>query len=202
MKAFHRLGLCLVASTGAIAAAAPDARTPDEVRAIVAEMLADAGTRTSLLDSASPAGHDGRHFFLASDDGAFRLNVSGQIQFRYTLNLRDADDEPDDEIDDDDTTPGFSTVRTKIAFSGHLFEPALFYRVQGAFDRDGGVSGRYSLASEDAVELLTQAAAAANAVGMGWNEEPIDLHPAPKLVDLIRKSRAVAAVAGDALEEE
>src|SRR5690606_30353216 len=68
-------------------------------------------------------------------------------------------------------------------------------------DRDGGTSGRFSLTSEDAVTLLKDAREAAGEVGMGWRTEPIDLRPAPKLVELIRKSRRVAAVGGDTEEE-
>lgn len=103
----------------------------DEVRAIVAEMLADAETRTSLLQSGATAGHDDK-FFLASGDGNFRLNVSGQIQFRYYLNFRD------DNGGEDDFESGFQTRRTKLTFDGHVIDPNLFYKVQGNFDRDGG----------------------------------------------------------------
>jgi len=61
----------------------------DEVRALVAEMLADADTRSSLLMSGGNAGHDGK-FFLADTDGNFRLNVGGQVQFRYIANFGDS----------------------------------------------------------------------------------------------------------------
>lgn len=60
-------------------------------------------------------------------------------------------------------------------------------------DRDGSVSGTYSLSSDDAITLVKAAAAAAAKVGMGWSEVPVDLVPAPKLVELIRKSREVSA---------
>jgi CRISPR-associated protein Csb1 len=41
--------------------------------------------------------------------------------------------------------------------------------------------------------LVASAAAAAKAVGLAWEREPIKLKPAPKLVALIRRSRAEAA---------
>src|SRR5688572_8137802 len=63
----------------------------DEVRAIVAEMMADAQGRSSLLQGGATAGHDGR-FFVASPDGSFRLNVGGQIQLRYLVAFDDEDD--------------------------------------------------------------------------------------------------------------
>lgn len=115
----------------------------DEVRALVAEMMNDAQTRSSLLQSGTTAGHDGK-FFIGSADGNFRLNVGGQIQFRYLANFRDGTfpDDPDTDRNesDDDTTLGFQTRRTKIWFEGHIFDPNLYYKVVGAFDRgDDGV---------------------------------------------------------------
>ncbi len=113
----------------------------DEVRALVAEMMNDAQTRSSLLQSGATAGHDGK-FFMGSADGNFRLNVGGQIQFRYLANFRDGTfpDNPatDRDESDDDTTLGFQTRRTKIWFDGHIFDPNLYYKISGAFERDGG----------------------------------------------------------------
>ncbi|MEQ9400877.1 MAG: type I-U CRISPR-associated RAMP protein Csb1/Cas7u [Longimicrobiales bacterium] len=59
--------------------------------------------------------------------------------------------------------------------------------------RDGSVSGPYSLSGDAAATLLADAAGAAEAAGMGWSAEPLDLRPAPMLVELIRRSRRVAA---------
>jgi len=59
--------------------------------------------------------------------------------------------------------------------------------------RDGDVTGPFSLSSAEAGKLLDEATAEAARHGMGWNYEPLDLKPAPKLVQLIRKSREVAA---------
>lgn len=130
--------LCVLAgaalSLGGAAFAQGDAWTTnstDEVRAIVAEMMNDAETRSSLLQSGGTAGHDGK-FFLASPDGNFRLNVGGQVQFRYALNFLD------DQLGTDDFEQGFQTRRTKLEFSGHIFEPGMFYKVVGAFDDNGG----------------------------------------------------------------
>lgn len=103
----------------------------DEVRALVAEMLADAQSRSSLLQSSATAGHDG-HFFLSSADGDFKLNITGQVQFRYLLNFRD------EAPGIDDFTPGFQTRRTKLKFSGQVFQD-IFYKVNGAFSKSSGV---------------------------------------------------------------
>lgn len=105
----------------------------DEVRALVSEMNADAQTRSSLLQSGGTAGHDGRHFFLGSADGNFRLEISGQIQFRYYLNFRDDEDADGDGFAEDDFESGFQTRRTKLFFEGHVFDPNLFYRLSGNF---------------------------------------------------------------------
>lgn len=103
----------------------------DEIRALVSEMLVDAESRSSLLQSGAVAGHDG-HFFLASPDGSFRLETRGQIQFRYIVNFRG-----DDGVNDDFET-GFQTPRTRLVFTGHVFNPNWFYRIQGGFNRAGG----------------------------------------------------------------
>ena len=105
----------------------------DEVRSIVAEMLADAETRSSMLQSAS-AGHDGA-FFLASPDGNFRLNVKGFMQFRYHLNFTS-----DDNTVGDDFQPGFSNPRTLLFFTGHIFDSALTYQIRMNFSRATGAA--------------------------------------------------------------
>lgn len=123
---FHGVALAEAPAVGA--------QSADEVRAIVAEMLSDAETRSSLLQAGGGSGHDGKGFVLASADNNFRLNVGGQIQFRYIANFRD--EGPDNDVDDYEGS--FQTRRTKLIFQGHVFEPELFYKVQGAFNRSGG----------------------------------------------------------------
>lgn len=91
--------------------------SPDEVRATVAEMIADAQSRSSLLGAES-AGHDGS-FFMASDDGAFRLAVSGFFQFRYDLDFRD-DESTLGSRPGDDFTSGFQMRRMKLGFTGRV----------------------------------------------------------------------------------
>ncbi|MBX3356529.1 MAG: hypothetical protein KF724_12605 [Phycisphaeraceae bacterium] len=53
-----------------------------EIRGIVQDVLADADSRASLQSDGATAGYN-RGFFLASPDGNFRLNLSGQLQIRY-----------------------------------------------------------------------------------------------------------------------
>jgi len=93
---------------------ADPALSPDEVRAIAAEVMADAETRSSLL--ATTAGFD-NGFFLASEDNAFRLGVGGLLQFRYQYNHRgDTDDEY-----------GFYNARSRLWFQGHVYEKIRYY---------------------------------------------------------------------------
>lgn len=105
-------------------------RRAEEVKALIREVLADADTRASLLDKGVTAGHDGKTFFLSSDDGKFRLNFGGQIQFRYIFNTRDTKGAPDD------TETGFQVRRAKLFFDGHIGDPKFQYKITLAADRD------------------------------------------------------------------
>jgi len=115
----------------ALAATPALASETDDIRAAVAEALRDAESRSSLLLATNNAGHDGK-FFVASDDGDFRLNVTGQIQFRYLAAFRD------DQGGTDDLVTGFQTRRSKITFSGHVFDESLRFKITNSFSRSTG----------------------------------------------------------------
>ncbi len=143
LKSFG-VALTLALSAGSSVCAAADASASDEVRAVVAEMLADADARTSLLadggTTSGGAGHDGKGFVLASADGNFKLGISGAIQFRYQLNFRDNNDGgPGANRANDDFESGFETRRTRIIYKGHIVSPKLFYGIQTDFSRRDGV---------------------------------------------------------------
>jgi hypothetical protein len=126
--------LVLSAFAGQAIASEPVSR--DEVRAVVAEMLADAETRSSLQASSATGGYD-KKFFLASADGAFRLNFTGSFVFRYTLNFRDdanAERAGGYPSGGDDFNPGFSMRRSVLRFDGHIIDPSLLYNVRIAQD--------------------------------------------------------------------
>ena len=59
---------------------------------------------------------------------------------------------------------------------------------------DGGEPEAFDLDCDGARNLLRQAAAAVEAAGLPWRTVPLDLTPAPKLVNLIRKSRELTVV--------
>lgn len=58
--------------------------------------------------------------------------------------------------------------------------------------RDGSAPETVDVDREGAASILSAAAEAATAAGLGWATEEIRLEPAPKLVELIRRSRKVA----------
>jgi CRISPR-associated protein Csb1 len=57
--------------------------------------------------------------------------------------------------------------------------------------RTGGDPEEVRLDRSVAASLLTQAAANAAEQGLGWAEESLRLEPTPKLIELIKRSRAV-----------
>lgn len=113
-------------SLGGFNTALAQQSSPDEIRAVVAEMLNDSETRSSLL---ADAGHDHNGFMITGE--GFTLRIGGQIQFRYVLNFND------ESGNDDGFEPGFQTRRTKLWFTGNISEKWK-YRIQGAFERSGG----------------------------------------------------------------
>ena len=128
----------------------------EEIRTIVHDVLADADTRASLLQSGMSAGWDDG-FFIGSTDGNFHLKMMGQLQFRYVFNNQEGvsgvDANSDGDFDDandvmpvDSTRWGFENTRTKLRFTGHVVDPSWIYMVEANFDR----SGTGDLSLEDA----------------------------------------------------
>ena len=66
-----------------------NSRRKEELKSMISEVLADADMRSSLMGSHMTAGHNGKKFFLASEDGSFLLKMKGQIQFRYIGSFQD-----------------------------------------------------------------------------------------------------------------
>ena len=101
----------------------------DQLRALVREVLADAETRQAFADDPLYAGHNGKHFFLASPDGRFTMEVGGQIQLRYVGDWRTDSGE-------DDFEGGFQIRRAKVYFEGTVVSPRVHYALQLAIARD------------------------------------------------------------------
>lgn len=129
----------------------------EEIKGLIADVLADADTRASLLQSGATAGHDGKNFFIGSTDGNFLLKIGGQVQPRYIANFRDQSDDPfASSIDEEEF--GFQIRRVKLFFDGHIFSPDLTYRVQLAANRDTGAveleEGIIGYATNDQLRLF------------------------------------------------
>ena len=105
-------------------AAAMAQQSADEVRAMVAETLADAESRSSLL-AGGDAGHDTK-FFVAGD--GFRLNINGLTQLRYVADIRNTSGVGST---GDDFTHGFQIARTMVDFNGEL-DKDWFFRIRAA----------------------------------------------------------------------
>ncbi len=110
-------------------------RRAEEVKSLVKEVLNDADTRASLLEGGMSAGHNGKNFFLASEDGSFLLKIAGQIQFRHIWAHQD------NAADEDDT--GFQARRLKLKFGGHVGDPKFTYAINLEANRNGGNVGVY-----------------------------------------------------------
>ena len=131
-----------------------------EVRGLVQDVLADASQRSSLQDDASIAGWK-KGFQLRSPDGNFLLKIGGQVQVRFVLNrAKEGGDptigDPFVPFNDREYAWGFENRRTKLQFSGHVFDPSWTYRVKGGFERV--VRGQFRL----------EEAWVAKSLGDGW----------------------------------
>ncbi len=106
-------------------------RRTEEVKALVKEVLADADTRASLLEGGLTAGHNGKNFFLASEDGSFLLKIRGHIQMRYIAAFADT---PVGSTKDENES-GFSIRRARVCFDGHLGDPRIMFKLQLGISR-------------------------------------------------------------------
>jgi hypothetical protein len=99
----------------------------NEIRAVVADVIADAGSRTSFAEGDFTAGWN-KGFKLVSPDGAFSLKLSGEMQLWYVVNHRRGDlDLP---RNPPGTVWGAENRRTRLRFSGHVGDPSIQYLVQ------------------------------------------------------------------------
>lgn len=63
-------------------------------------------------------------------------------------------------------------------------------------DKPGEEPKVFTLTGAQAIELFANAVEAAKQAGLTWEEQPLELIPQPKLVDLVRKSQELAVKAG------
>ena len=136
-------------------------RRAEEIKGLIHEVLSDADTRASLLEDGVLAGHDGKHFFLKSADGAFKLNITGQFQLRYIVGVQGNNSSSEGEVTS--SSHGFQLRRMKIGFQGHAFTKKFKYKFVLETNRNGGNSSfaddvwvQYEFADDAYVRLGNQ----------------------------------------------
>lgn len=84
------------------------------------------GEMVASLDDGSPrvAHRPGRGFSFTSADKAFRLNIGGRIQVRFTYDFWQENASTDRE-----NRPDFDVPRARLDFTGHAFHEHLKYRI-------------------------------------------------------------------------
>ncbi|HMD55470.1 MAG TPA: hypothetical protein VKJ65_13055 [Phycisphaerae bacterium] len=132
-----------------------DATREAQIAQVVKQVLSDAQFRSQYLDNSLQAGYN-KGFFIQTADGDFKLNVNGQLQFRYQYaqannNETDAftagkslagNKAPypvywDPGIPTTGDVDGFSWRRARLIFSGNVFSPDLTFKVMGDFGGEG-----------------------------------------------------------------
>lgn len=111
----------------------------EQIRGVVADVLADSDTRTSLQAQGATAGYD-RNFFLASADGNFKLNLRGQLQIRFAYSNVPSAAAPA-ATEQSANEYGFEIRRAKLFFSGHVVDPSWKYMLEIVFERNAGGGG-------------------------------------------------------------
>ncbi len=124
-------------------------RRAEEVRQLVRDVLHDADTRAALLDEDGVSGgHNGRNFYLSTNDGKFLLNIKGMVQFRYIFST--SDNAQDQSVDSDPVTAGvqptdldndrggFEMRRARFIFNGHIIDPSIQYLLLFQISRSDG----------------------------------------------------------------
>jgi hypothetical protein len=111
-----------------------------QIRDVVRDVLADADQRASLRDGGMTAGwNDG--FFLASNDGRFRMNVGGFVQSRFLLssiregsyNASPGQAAQQFVFDRQTNRYGFDIPNAQIWADGHVFSRDFQYMVKARF---------------------------------------------------------------------
>ncbi len=119
-----------------------------QIREVVTDVLADSVTRASLQESGAVAGWD-KGFFLASDDGNFKLWIRGQIQARGSYNRVPAAATTTGSHQSSNEY-GFELRRVKLFFMGNIVDPSWQYQVEVSFERNGAVAGSNQVVLENA----------------------------------------------------
>jgi hypothetical protein len=133
----------------------------DQSRAYQNELIADAGTRASLLQGGPNGGATyAGTFSIADGSGNNRLNFGGTEIFRYNISSRDSGTVGDQ----NDFTIGFNAPVTRLRFWGNVWDKALTYKVQGNWGGSNAEGQSFNL--EDAYAMYTWD----NGFSMKWGQ--------------------------------
>jgi hypothetical protein len=97
-----------------------------EIKGLVQDVLADADTRASLLQSGATSGYD-NGFILSDPSGNWLLRTNFLMQQRFIWNRQDPSGDAGTSFDDN--RYGFENTRSKFILSGHVVNPNWFYLV-------------------------------------------------------------------------
>ena len=106
-----------------------DERRAEEVKALIQEVLADADTRSSLLEDGATAYYD-NGFIIQDQTDNFLLKIGSYMQFRYLYSSAPQTD--------DDEEGGFQTRRLALMFSGYVGSPRISYFIMPTICRTDG----------------------------------------------------------------
>ncbi|QDU32500.1 Phosphate-selective porin O and P [Poriferisphaera corsica] len=100
-------------------------RQTQQVKDLIADVLADAETRSSLLQSSVLAGNENGKFFIRSADNDFYMNIGAHLQIRYYYNVMN--NRPKSK--GGDKISEFQVRRARLIFKGHVVDPRFQYRL-------------------------------------------------------------------------
>jgi hypothetical protein len=102
-------------------------------------VLSEREFRESLMPTTVQAGYD-KGFFIKSSDDKFKLNIGGQLQFRWTYyNSQPQNRYQSPGFRHSDRT-GFDWNRFRLKLSGHVYDPALTYWIEMEMGSNSGLN--------------------------------------------------------------
>ncbi len=123
-----------IAICGAFALGAPAVASSGVDESVVADMIADASARSSLLLEESTSGYDGG-FVIRDQQGRHELEITGWTQLRFTYAYGHGEGGAPDTNES-----GFSLRRTRLTFQGSLYDGQFGFKITNSFSRNTGSS--------------------------------------------------------------
>jgi hypothetical protein len=99
----------------------------EEIRLLVFDVLEDADTRANMAGDGILAGYDGGAYLMSLDEN-WKLKINGVVQARWLYNNADRQT----------SQRGFELRRSKVIFSGSIFNPSWTYKLTTTWGQAGG----------------------------------------------------------------